>query len=217
MGKPLDFEAKVQGLLDCHEAIGQLTTDNAQFGDIANEDIFYWSGGASRIASALAEARWKVRKDIEYDIACHARREYGDQGLGTTDLRQDSQEMMAGRADVLAMMTVPLTPELRQERATRIAAVLSAIATGQTIRATQHDRFGYPQGEPVNVTADTGRGLFGQFRNGHISSRVLTIHYDSPHSLVYPYDMQVGTPLVNLDLPALVEGDQGIRLPARWI
>jgi hypothetical protein len=223
MRQQLDFETRMQRLLACHETVGQLLTCNDQFGDISHEDIFYWPGAVTGIARTIAEARHKVQEDIKYNIACHARREYGVRGFGTSDLRQDNPETITSRADILAMMTAPLTPELRQERSARISSVLTAFATGQTIRAARHDRFGKPQGQPTEVAADIGRALFAQFRNGHISSQILTIHYDSSHSIppddnaADPRHSKLGTPIIDINLPTLVAGEQGIYIPERWI
>lgn len=202
----IGFEAKVQGLLDYYRALEELDPQNPQHDPVANPDVFYWSGGYSASRS-LVEAR----RSVLDDIACHGRREYGDRDFGSKDLREDTDELRAERADVLAVMTAPLTPELRQQRAGRIAGVLASIAAGNTIRLTEYDSFRRCYAEPVETAIDVGRALFGVFRNGYIRSRVLTVQYDTPAYSAPTPDVRLGEPVLSMDVPALFRGN-GLRI-----
>ncbi len=197
MSEALGFDAKVQGLIDYYQALKEIDPQNPQHSDVANPDVFYWSGG--RVSQSLAEARRNVTDNIE----CHGRREYGNRGLASKDLREDTDELRAERADVLAVMTAPLTAELREKRRERIAGVLANITSGETIRMTVYDDFHGRYNAPQEAAIDVSRALFGVFRNGHISSRILTVQYDTPVYFAPTDDLEVGEPVLDIDVPAL--------------
>jgi hypothetical protein len=197
MTESLSFEEKVQGLINYYRALERLDPQNPQHIDVANPDVFYWSGNVP--SQFLAEARSDVLDNIE----CHGRIEYREREFAAKDLREDTDELRGERADVLAVMTAPLTPELRQERAKRIAGILAIITSGETVRMTEYNYFNNQYEEPKEVTVDVNRALFGVFRNGHISSRILTVQYDTPVYFKPTDDVEVGEPVFDINVPAL--------------
>lgn len=194
----LSFEQKVQGLQDYYRALTELDPRNPEHSDVANPEFFYYADG-HHASHPLQE----VKSGVVFDIECHGRVEYGRRGLNAKDLREDTDELRAERADVLAVMTAPLTQEVRDERAERIAGLLSSISRGETLRLTPYDTFHRRYEAPQDAAADIGRSLFGVFRNGHVSSRTLTIQYDSPVTFAPTDDVEVGEPLMHIEVPDL--------------
>lgn len=193
----ISFEQKVQGLQRYYRALTELDPSNPEHGEVANPDFFYYGEGY-HVSSPLQE----VKRGVVFDIECHGRREYGNRGLNKKDLREDTDESRIERADVLAVMTAPLTPEVREQRTERIAGILAAIVSGQTLSLTEYDN------APVEVAIDLRRAVFGVFRNGHISDRVLTVQYDRPDTY---RSSDYGEEAVAIDVPALFRGN-GVRL-----
>jgi hypothetical protein len=207
MAETLGFEAKVQGLVDYYRALEELDPRNPEHGDVANPDVFY-SGGGFNAGMRLEKAKGGAL----FDIACHARVEYSRRGFNTADLREDTDELRAQRADVLAVMTSPLETAVREQRAERIAGVLGSLTAGQTLRVTAYDSFRSRYEAPRDIAIDPSRALFGTFVNGHISDRVLTVMYDSPETLASTKNAgSVGEHVMRIDVPALL-GDEGLLL-----
>ncbi|MDB5185565.1 MAG: hypothetical protein JWL85_88 [Candidatus Saccharibacteria bacterium] len=90
---------------------------------------------------------------------------------------------------------------MREERAERIAGLLSSIVSGETLRLTPYDTFHRRYSAPQEAAADISRALFGVFRNGHVSSRYLTVQYDTPVTFVPSDDVKVGEPLLVFEVP----------------
>jgi len=198
----LGFEDKVKGLLDYYQALRTLDPRDAEHSDIANPDFFYYPDGFH-----ASDSLQKAKQGVLYDVECHARIEYGKRGLGKRDLREDTADQLAERADVLAVMTAPLTTAEREVRGERIAGVLSSIVSGQTVRFTEYDHFHRGFKSPQEVAVDVSRALFGVFANGHVSERILTVQYDTPTTFAPTDDISVGERVVNIDVPALFKGN----------
>jgi len=198
----LGFEEKIHGLIAYHGTLEELNPyNNPNHNELANPELFY--GTAISVHDGIRAAQ----KSVLFDIACHAHVEYGKRGLGKRDLREDTADQLAERADVLAVMTAPLTTADREARGERIAGILSSIVSGQTVRFTEYDHFHRGFKSPQEVAIDVSRALFGVFANGHVSDRILTVQYDTPTTFAPTGDITVGERVVNIDVPALVKGN----------
>lgn len=195
----ISFEQRVQGLQDYYRVLQELDPSNPERSDVANPDFFYYAEG-HHASHPLQE----VKSGVAYDIECHGRVEYGKRELNKKDLREDTDELRAERADVLAVMTAPLTAEVRGQRAERIAGVLADIVSGQTLSLTEYDSFHRRYNSPEEVAMDLSRAVFGVFRNGHVSDRVLTVQYDKPDTYLA---RDYGEKAMAIDVPALFRGN----------
>lgn len=204
MSEVLSFEQKIQGLVDYYHALEEMDPKNPDHNEIANPDVFYHAEG-HHVSAPLAEAR----RGVLFDMACHARIEYSQyengvaRGYSVKDLREDTDELRERRADVLAVMTAPIKPEVRQERAERIAGILADISNGKTVRLIPYDRAMRRHEAPQEITFDITRAMFGVFTNGHISDRVLTVQYDTPVYFAHTPDTQVGERAMQIDVPEI--------------
>lgn len=197
MAEALGFEAKIEGLIEYHRALEELDPRNPLHGDIANPDLFYRDEGAG-----VSRGLEKAKQSVLYSMGCHARFEYGLRGFAAMDLREDTDERRAQRADVLAVMTGPIEATVRQKRAEHIAGLLSAIASGETVSLESYDDIYHKYNLPRYATADVSRALFAAFRNSDISNRTLTIQYGNPVTFATD-DKKVGEPLVVIEVPDL--------------
>jgi hypothetical protein len=205
MAEALSFEAKVQGLVDYYHALEELDPKNPDHSEAANPDFFYYAEG-HHASYPLRE----VKAGVLYDIECHARSEYSHfngRGFNLRDLREDTDELRAERADILAVMTAPVVPEVRQERAERIAGLLADISTGKTVKLAWHGRSLNRHVAPQETTFDVTRAMFGVFTNGHISDRNLTIQYDTPVYFSHSGE-QVGEQAMRINIPGLFRPDE---------
>lgn len=194
----LNFEEKVKGLQEYYRAIDEIDPSSADHSDIANPDFFYYADGF-HASKPLRE----VREGALFDLACHGLVEYGRRGLAERDIREDTDETRLERADVLSVLTAPATPELREQRAEHIAGLLAGIVSGQSLELRVYDGFHRRYRETEVLDIDLNRALFGVFRNGHVSTRTLTMQYDSPTTFARTDDTQVGEAVVSLDVPTL--------------
>ncbi|MGB4759598.1 MAG: hypothetical protein WBP26_06105 [Candidatus Saccharimonadales bacterium] len=193
MSKELSFDQKIEGLMGYYQALNAIDPDYADHDEVADPGVFYASPvGVSR---GLAGARASVLANM----GNHARAEYSRKGFGTVDLRGDTP-LLEERADVLAVMTAPLSPEIRVERAGQIADLLGSIARGGTVIKTEYDSFHGTNKVPQEYTIDPNRALFAVFSNGHISDRNLTIQYDTPHTAPVA---NPGERIFSFDVPSL--------------
>lgn len=208
MSNQLGFEQKVQGLVDYYHALDEMDPKNPDHNEIANPSFFYYADG-HHVSMPLAEAK----NGVLYDMACHALVRYNHwndngRGFNLMDLREDTDELRAERADILAVLTAPIKPEIRQERAERIADILANIVAGKTVRLTQYNRRNRYYGTPQEATLDVSRAIFGVFANGHISDRTLTIQYDTPvYSATHENPAEIGVPAVNINIPEIFRSD----------
>jgi hypothetical protein len=208
MTEKLSFEDKIQGLIAYHHTLEEVDPNLDNHSEVANPNLFYGRSG-SGVRVPLLDARESVRDSIK----CHARAQYewndgypGSRHFESKDLRRDTDEERAERADILAMMTAPLTPELRKERADHIAGILAAIVSGKTITLTKYNTFRREYDVPQEFTVDAGRALFGVFRNSHITSRVLNVQYDTP--VDWPKE-ETGESVIALDIESILrDGDK---------
>lgn len=201
----LGFEQKVEGLQNYAQHLIGVDPQNPDHTDVANPDLFYGSGGV--VGSHIRNA-WKC---VLGEIGNYGSREYYDRGLETTDLREDTEELRLKRADLLAVMTGPVTPEIRKERTERISVVLADIVSGQTLSLVEFDTFHGWYERPVEVSADPERPLFSVFRNSHISSRDLTIQYE-PRSPSYPYTRDPVEKAMTFDISKLFDSPNPISI-----
>lgn len=204
MGRKLGFEQKIQGLIGYYQELESMDPTNSDHAEIANPDFFY-GGYSAGVNSGLNIAKESTRKNI----GLHAMTEYTrleGRALDTKDLREDTIELRAERADLLSLMTSPLTPELRDERAEKIGEVLDAISSGETISIALHNPFSGSEThfEREEFEIDATRALFGVFRNEHISSRTLHIQYDTPD---YKTPREAGELVFSLDIPNMFKRD----------
>jgi hypothetical protein len=206
MADRLSFEEKIEGLMGYYQALEAIDPRNPDHSEIANPDFFHFAQGYH-----ASESLRMAREGVLNDMACHARVEYGHyhgRGFDIRNLHEDSEEMHLERADVLAVVTSPPTPEVRQERAERIADMLASVVAGETLRVTKYHGRADPQ-EPQMVAFeqvvafDTTRALFAVFREGHISGRTMTFQYDSPLFLTHNPDAVIGKPVLNISLPSM--------------
>ncbi len=197
MAEALGFEDKIQRLIEYHESLRQLDPKTAEPGLVGDLRIFYWGDGIG-ISQSLGDAQESVLQNI----TGHAKKEYYDRNFAARDLRKETDARRHERADVLSVMTAPLTQELRQERAKRITGVLGLIVEGGPIRMTEYDYNRKPN-ELTEVTIDTTRPLFGVFRNGHASNRTLNVQYDNSITHAANSDEHVGELVLSVEIPDL--------------
>jgi hypothetical protein len=206
MAEALSFEQKVQGLIDYYHALGKLDPLNEDHAEVANPEVLY-SGSGSIQSRGMRE----IQQGLLGDLSNHGRREYGNRGLAALDLREDTDELRAERADVLAVMTAPLTPEVREVRKERIAEVLSCGVSGEPLVVAKFDRSQGRYNQWTEVTVDVSRALFGVFRNGHISDRTLTVQYDKPDTYLAS---DYGEKVLDIDIPQLFQSNHLVVEPA---
>ena len=208
MSEALSFDQKVEGLVKYYEALEALDPTREVHDTVANPEIFYGGRGTS-----VGQELYEARKSVIFDIECHGRSEYYKRDFAKLDLREDSVELRAERADVLAVMTGPIREGEREKRAKTIVELLGAIVNGQEIELTSIDAFGRGYDEPVTAKAQTDRPLFAVFRNGHISARDLSIQYDSPITFARNEEEQVGEEVMRMILPNLFRYTGYTKLP----
>jgi hypothetical protein len=173
MAEVLGFEERVEGLTRYYEALRSMDPHDPDHSELADPRFFHGTGFEA------SEGIYNAKAGVLFDMACHARREYGARGYDRLDLWEETPEQRAGRADVLAVMTSPIGAEARADRAARILGFLKSVISGQEleIEAFNADSVCIPA---QRISVEGGRSLFAVFRNGHLSSRVLTIQYDTP-------------------------------------
>lgn len=203
----VSFEQRVEGLQNYYKALQELDPRDPSHNEVADPAFFYYAGGHH-----ASEPLRQVKAGVIYDIGCHGRVEYSNRGLETMDLREDTDELRAERADVLAVMTAPLTPEDRAYRAERIAGVLANIVSGQAVVLATIGAFRRIESTEL-VDIDLERELYGVFRNGHVSDRTLTVQYDAPVHFAPTDDVAVGEPVLNLNVPKLFTEEPALLKP----
>jgi|SRR3989344_5061150 len=172
MAERLTLDDKINGLAAYYEQLTALDPDNMEKD---KRPPFYWSG--ITVSDGLRDAK----RSLAYDLSCHARVEYGNR-FSKVDLRESDDTQRQERADVLAVMTVPPNPETFYERAEQINEFLGKIVTGEEIAIAEHrwDMFGITANA---AQIDTSREIYALFRNGHVSSRILNVQYDTSDTM----------------------------------
>lgn len=193
MSKELSFDQKIGGLMEYYQELNIIDPYHVDHDLVANPDIFY--GRPVGVSKALTDARESVLDHM----GNHASAEYSRRGFEAVNLRGDTP-LLEERADVLAVMTAPLSPKIRTERAGQIADLLGGIARGGTVIKAEYDSFHGTNKVRQEYTIDPNRALFAVFSNGHISDRNLTIQYDTPHTAPVA---NPGERVFSFDVPSL--------------
>lgn len=195
------FEQKVQGLQNYYRDLQGLDPVDPGHIEAADPDFFFFDEGHS-----TSQPLQTIMQSVVHDLECHGRKEYDVRDLRAKDLREDTDELRAERADVLAVMTAPLSDEVREQRAERIATVLGDIASGRPFSLDDYGgglRAGVHYRKSAKIAIDLNRAVFGMFIIANVYSRVLTVQYDTPVYFYPPDEEGLPEAVVHLDVPML--------------
>jgi hypothetical protein len=170
----LSFEQKVENLQGFYKSM-RVMSPRADDPSPELDAIIFSPSVEHVVARGIAD----ILAGVKDEIGFLGRREYTDQKYGLRDLRADTPDELMKRADILAVVTSPLTQEVREERAQSISEILESIVGGEPVASVGYDSFMGVRTVSDDEIVDVTRPLHLLFPNGHVTSRVLAVQYDT--------------------------------------